>query len=496
MSKQQVKQRATIDTGWEFNDALHSAVYWQLNEEWRETDWDDMTDDIRWYEFKNWYIEAPSTIYVLVVSDGDLYRSRLTLTEDDKPQLGTPQRVIQQFVPQTNRTTTVWRSAKDGHYYLLARSCSAVLNKEGEIDSTLLFADMEDRFRTHMENHAEDAEAYPLRRRNVMHDRAVTIGDVIHVSAEENFLITLTRMDKTPIAEAVAQAVQNHPDKYGDSHEFASHATERVVLRTDDGDEIEYLAHIEGEFLGVASCTQARACAYLTSNAVFKERTMKKMTRTELEGFINDAGADVSILDAFEQETDKQNRTISEMAAAGEIIVRTVKDIEAQDGEGSAEDEPASEPAMQPEGDDFEERVRAIFRATPVEIELDDASREQVVRTLLDDATLRTSVIATLRTDEAFTAAVDEMVRERVAASQEAETQRVNGEIAKLRQEIADGTKGIARTQQELVNELEDSLAPSPIKARMVSRQTGKNEAPTMTMAERRRMNKEARQAG
>ena len=223
---------------------------------------------------------------------------------------------------------------------------------------------------------------------------------------------------------------------------------------------------------------------------------MKKMTRTELEGFINDAGADVSILDAFEQETDKQNRTISEMAAAGEIIVRTVKDIEAQDGEGSAEDEPASEPAMQPEGDDFEERVRAIFRATPVEIELDDASREQVVRTLLDDATLRTSVIATLRTDEAFTAAVDEMVRERVAASQEAETQRVNGEIAKLRQEIADGTKGIARTQQELVNELEDSLAPSPIKARMVSRQTGKNEAPTMTMAERRRMNKEARQAG
>ena len=224
---------------------------------------------------------------------------------------------------------------------------------------------------------------------------------------------------------------------------------------------------------------------------------MKKMTRTELEGFINDAGADVSILDAFEQETDKQNRTINKMAAAGEIIVRTVKDIEAQDGgEGSAEDEPASEPAMQPEGDEFEERVRAIFRATPVEIELDDASREQVVRVLLDDATLRTSVIATLRTDEAFTVAVDELVQERIAASQEAETQRVNDEIAKLRQEIVDGTKGIARTQRELVNELEDSLAPSPIKARMVSKQTGKNETPTMTMAERRRMNKEARQAG
>lgn len=334
---------------WEWHDA--KVLEWQ-------SDGDEPYP--AWYSFWD-VIQDQGDQYALVLKDGDLYRMDVTLSADDRITLADPVRVIQQF--QVARTQRSINRAADGHLYILARSCTALLNKDDEIDSRALFVSMEQRFSELLARHETDPDGNPLPRRNLYHDPAMTFGDVVMVSAEDNVLFTVTRVDKDALAEAIADGIARGGDSYGDSHEFRSFEPQLMVVRSADDEEIHIPVHVDGEFTGVATCRQVEACAYMTHASVSEVERMKKKTRellVELVGEDAAAGAEAGV--------DETNRVINEASSRGDAIRRMapgVGEVEDTSEEDSAEDEPEGDLGKESPDGGEPEGEEAVARMHP-----------------------------------------------------------------------------------------------------------------------------------
>jgi hypothetical protein len=168
------------------------------------------------YAFINDIYQENGSTFAIITRGGKLYRIPIVVSDSDA-RFGEMQEVEAKFTPTTEQSTppTMRQSSRvirqaNGRYRWISVSCTAVVNRVGEIDSTALFDDFVQRL-----NNGE-AE-YPIR--DFFHlGPKFRIGQADFVAREGVALITSGLYDENnPLAEAEIAARQADPTAWGDS---------------------------------------------------------------------------------------------------------------------------------------------------------------------------------------------------------------------------------------------------------------------------------------
>lgn len=264
------------------------------------------------------YDDGGST-FAIFTQDGMLYRSPVTIA-DGKVTLGEWVQVVPEFTEIPNgaspevkpppdtmylsksgriRTRTTITRQKDGKVRFLSVSCTAVLNRVGEIDTTELFKDF-------ARNWKKRKAGDPPVLRNFFHlGEVFRTGVVDWVAAEDFCFLTSGIYDDTDIARAEIEAREKNPDYWGDSIEYTP-TSEPVLLRVAEG--INIPAYTSGIFTGVATLPEDKAAALFTTSY---QEVIRKMTPTEKQALIELFGGDEARVNEFmEKNPDALNRMI------------------------------------------------------------------------------------------------------------------------------------------------------------------------------------------
>lgn len=153
------------------------------------------------------FAEESNTLFAILSQDGKLYRSEITVT-DNEIGLSEWIPVVMEFRPIEMRTRTQIIRQSDGRARWFSISATSVLNRVGEIDSQALF----DSFIAH----ATQAGEYPYR--TFYHKgEAFRTGQADFLARDENCYITSGLYDDSEIARAEQVAIEREPDYWGES---------------------------------------------------------------------------------------------------------------------------------------------------------------------------------------------------------------------------------------------------------------------------------------
>lgn len=213
------------------------------------------------------YFDGPQ-MFVIIADKGKLYRADVTVGEGEDVTVSPWVEVKIDFPPaevemsRNVKPVTVVRQMGDGKYRWISISCSAVLNKNGEIDSRALF----DSFIAH----AEETGEYPIRQ--FYHSgETFRTGQADFVGRDGYLLITSGLYDDTEIARAEVKARQTNPDYWGDSIGFLAAQPEMVKF----GD-ISIPVYETGILREISTLPEAEACAWMTATPIVMEVNMER----------------------------------------------------------------------------------------------------------------------------------------------------------------------------------------------------------------------------
>ena len=309
------------------------------------------------------YIEN-GELYALFNKEGLLRRSLLNLGDNDVVTMGPLEDVSQQFVPTQRSQVTIKRQV-DGNYRIFMLAATALINKEGQIDSTKLFDNMIQR--------AEDYGFWPTI--DFAHlgeeDESCEFGEVDWLGREGVcYLASGVLYADHPITQALVPALQQRATDWGVSIEYYPVPDSVDYLNLG---EIEIPVFLEGLNTRITILPAEDACSWFT-NIGLEQRSMNAKQKAALikllgEEEFNRRMADVGSVNT---ETDKRKlifRTTSgdEGTANGEPTV-----------EASATEQQAETPAEEPVNDN---KVDANLQP---EIELDDEAVAQIAQAVAD----------------------------------------------------------------------------------------------------------------
>lgn len=153
------------------------------------------------------FAEESNTLFAILSQDGKLYRSEITVT-DNEIGLSEWVPVVMEFRPIEMRTNTKIIRQADGRARWFSISATSVLNRVGEIDSQALF----DSFIAHATSTGE----YPYR--TFYHKgEAFRTGQGDFLARDGNCYITSGLYDDSEIARAEQAAIEREPDYWGES---------------------------------------------------------------------------------------------------------------------------------------------------------------------------------------------------------------------------------------------------------------------------------------
>lgn len=394
----------------------------------------EMETTNEWSNLLDLYVEG-GAMFVILAREGKLYRAPVTL--DDATQvatLGDAVEVREVFVPTRSRMFIVRQT--DGRRRWFSISCTAVLNKAGEIDSAELF----DSFVLH----AQETGEYGYR--TLLHEgETLRTGQIDFLARDGHSLITSGVYDDTELARVEATALAANPGAYEESIGYFA-TREPVLEEVAEGVQVPVLRH--GILREISTLQKGMAASLFTRPSVIKERGMKDATKKLVRQLYVDAGHTEDEADAFIETVDETNRAIDERG----LITRANGDEGGDGGDGSAE-------------------VPTLAAVLPpvLQLEMDDALRDQVVTRLLEDPAVMERLVAAVQA-----AAVEPLVV-RADATEES--------IVGLRQELARlgaRLKAYERTSASNAAEVQQHLAPGAgvIGVRLnVPRQNGRQRA-------------------
>ncbi len=256
------------------------------------------------------YVED-ERIYAVVSQEGRLLRYPIIVL-DDVVTLGEPEAVRLSFVPRTH----VLR-AQDGQVRWVSISCTAILNRVGEIDSTRLFDDMIRR--------AQQTGKWP--ERQIYHLGAkFRTGQVDGMWRDGVTLITTGVWDDTELARAEIAALEREPEAWGESIRYRPLAVERVRV-----DEVEIPVFTAGEMIEVSLVPRERAAALHTQTKM-EGRTMREDILAVLRRLFN---GDEKKVEEFAALVDEVNARAAEpgVIARSETVERRVEGTEDESAE-------------------------------------------------------------------------------------------------------------------------------------------------------------------
>lgn len=238
------------------------------------------------------------SIYAIANSRGKLYRVPFTVMENDI-ELGAWEEVKHEFAPvETRSAMTIHRQA-DGRYRWFSQSCTAVLNRVGDIDSTELF----DAFVRNL-----DEYGYPFR--TFYHSGAAyRTGQADFVARDGYVLITSGLYDDSALAQLEIKARAANPDYWGESIGYLPLA--RTMY---DVDGIAIPVYTDGYLQEISTLPEREAAALFTKTN--QQEVQRMLKGKALQAFLKlaaDAGMDEASAQAWlDSNIDATNRQITD----------------------------------------------------------------------------------------------------------------------------------------------------------------------------------------
>ena len=435
-------------------EAIYGMVWLMLDEANRMTD-----GEAGWLH--DVYRDDYGNLFAVVNQGGKLYRAPLTV-QQDQVTLGEWEHVVTEFAPVRSKIRTL-RMA-NGETWWLSISCSAVLNRVGEIDSRALFQSFEENF---VRLAAESVYPY----RTVYHEgEGLAYGQCRFVAAEDDLLITAGMYDMThPLAQAEVRALANNGQEYGESIGYMPlSAPERVEVARDVAADV----YRSGQLVEISLLEERDAASFFTRPTVVKERAMRASTKDFVKKLFADAGMDEAAADEFVEGADATQRSITEQGlitreSADDVAEGRIEDAHIEDAhDDSAEAEVEVEIAVGVEDDGVEDDAMELREAaaTLVEVEFDDVVREGIITDLLTSETFMRDIRREM----------NELVEQRVAGETAAlleQLQTANGEIAQLTEALQRAQTridGLETQETRRTEQLRQELAPNPFNVRVV----------------------------
>lgn len=252
-------------------------------------------------------------LYLIMVREGRLYRTQVTI-EDEQVMLGEIQEVMETFIPVTSggEERTIARAFRqaDGRVRVVVTAATAVINRDGQIDSTVLFDDFVDRIKT--------TGVYPTV--NFHHYREIRLGECDFAARSEFCYVLSYVFDDTDIGRAAGQGYLDDPEYWGHSIEFLSFETESVIV----GD-VEVTAHVRGVNTGLAILHEQKASSLFTNRGIAqKSKLEERMNQADFEDLEKLAGTDVAT--ATLESVSRTNQEIKEKG----MVTRSTSNTETQ----------------------------------------------------------------------------------------------------------------------------------------------------------------------
>lgn len=262
-------------------------------------------------------------LYLIMVREGKLLRASVTI-EDDSVMMGDPQEVVESFIPVTSGGTdrAVARAIEqeDGRVRVIVIGATAVINRDGEIDTTELFDDFVERINT--------TGVYP--KVNFHHHPEVRLGEVDFVAREGWCYLMSYVFDDTPIGRAAGAGYMADPEFWGHSIEFFALESEPM-----DINGVEVIANTRGINTGLALLSEHKASSLFTNRGVTADKqTEERMKKSTVEDLQKLVGADLAAETA--QTVDRTNEEIDDGGMIRRLNV-TAETTESTDEEAEAE---------------------------------------------------------------------------------------------------------------------------------------------------------------
>ena len=388
---------------------IYDQVSEQLSNLWSETDgWFWLVD----------VFEDRGLMFAIVAREGKLYRHDIRVEGDEVVVSPESVRVQESYMPVGRSLPLQVFRQTDGRYRWLQVSCSAVMNRVGEIDSTLLFDSFAE--------YARDTKQYPIlnyHHYSASDDPVIQLGQADYVARDGYTYITSGLFDDTPLGRAAAVGVRENPDYWGHSIEFAAYDS----VTTPIAEGIDIPTHVRGINTEIALVPEHKAAALFTGNKIIRGGDlMNKDTKNDLIKLVGN-----ELADEFEERVDGTNRSIKEQG----LIARSAKkEAETGDEEAEAEDEQAE---VEEEATEVGEEGSS---PNDLDVTLDDSFIPDIVDALVHDGrlaeALRTvgTLLDTDQLDEiagsmqALSRSIDE-VSDRLSAVETAEQERTQALI-------------------------------------------------------------------
>lgn len=275
------------------------------------------------------YRANDGSLYAIFVVDGHLYKADLVLS-DSGVELPDPSQwteVVSEHMPaQSTQTQTRIVREKSGRYRWLSRSCTAVLNRVGEIDSRKLF----DSFIAH----AQETGEYPYRTIYHLGEKFRT-GQADFLTRDGYVYITSGLYDESELAQAEIKARMEKPDYWGESIQYTpTEPPELIKARATDGSEevINIPVFTAGINTEISTLRESDAASEFTNSIPMEvNRMADKRIMAALAELVGE-----ELAKKFEGELDETNRS------AAAMIARAKPDLAQYGGAGG---QPADPPA-------------------------------------------------------------------------------------------------------------------------------------------------------
>jgi len=355
-------------------------------------------------------------LYAIIITQGRLFRADIRIGNDDSISLGNPVAVTQMFVPSVSRSfqsMRVFRTA-NGRARWLSISNTAILNREGELDSRALF----DSF----VQHAEQTGEYPYR---TFHHQGEVLrtGQADFLARDGYVYITSGLYNDSDLAKLEQLALANNPDRWGESIGFSPTAPptiERV------GSDFSFPVYEEGVNTEISLCLEELASAWFTVPQIpnLEVTRMNELVTQSLRALLVDAGVPEAEIQTRLDEFGGLVDGVNERVADGATIARaTIARAAAAGNENQVVDADAVESEELVIDDSVIDAIIARMAASNQEEVNDEAgvsALEQMAQTV-DDLVVRVAAIESTATEN-FATIVEELDEARRALT--VETQR------------------------------------------------------------------------
>lgn len=238
--------------------------------------------------------ESNGAMFAISAKEGLIYQSKVTIS-GDVVTLGDPVQVQQYFQPAQRNKMVIKRQA-DGTVRWFLQASSTVLNRNGSIDSSQLFDNMNKR--------AKETGKYPFLTFFHMGE-ALKMGMTDWLERADNILLASGTYDKGNVfAEHMIKAYEEDPEYWGSSISFYPLEGRMEEISRD----VRVPMYTDGEYVEISVLPELAACSLFT--ALHSEGKVNNMKKEVEEAVRRVMGNDTELADQIIKAVDGVNEEI------------------------------------------------------------------------------------------------------------------------------------------------------------------------------------------